>query len=101
MHTETTGAVAAPLIALLKKLHKATKPAAADDSTVYGTSHSSTRSFTLHHLACISAAIMRENTTYITTAATRMFSAVHSGSLVIPLDWSALTKAPGLFDSDF
>ena len=101
LHTETTGALAAPLLSVIRTLHKATKPAAANDSTVYGSSRSSTHSFTLHHVACVSSAILRENTVYITTAATRLRYHLLHCSLAPSLDWKALTKAPGLFDSVF
>ena len=56
--TESTGAVSSAVIKLLHALAKSTQTAEGHDSTVYGNSRASPRSFFPHHLAAISSAIV-------------------------------------------
>ena len=56
--TESTGALSRTVIQLLHALAKSTLTPEGHDSTVYGTSHASPRSFFPHHVAAVSSAIV-------------------------------------------
>ena len=67
--TESTGAMAVPLVALLRTLGRASVAPGTHDATVYGTSRASPRAFRDHHTAAISSAIVCADALVIETAA--------------------------------
>ena len=70
--SESTGALSASVVYLLRMLARTASLPTGNDTTVYGTSRTSPQSFFPHHLAAISAAIAQaESHTLITYAATR------------------------------
>ena len=56
--TESTGALSPDVIRLLRELAKTAQGTSGHDSTVYGLSRASPKSFFPHHLAAISSAIV-------------------------------------------
>ena len=67
--TESSGAMSAPLVAILRALAQCVKLPDACDTTVYGSSRAAPRSFYPHHLAAISAAIVQADALALTNAA--------------------------------
>ena len=70
--TESSGAMSAPLVAILRALAQCVKLPDACDTTVYGSSRAAPRSFYPHHLAAISAAIVQADALALTNAAQTM-----------------------------
>ena len=60
--TESTGALSPDVIRLLRELAKTAQGTSGHDSTVYGLSRASPKSFFPHHLAAISSAIVCADT---------------------------------------
>ena len=69
---ESTGALSAAFVKLLKHLDRVAKTPGGHDHTVYGTGRASPRSFFRHHLAAISSAIKRADALSIRNHAAHM-----------------------------
>ena len=87
LHTETTGALALPFVALLRILAGVARRPGTTDSTVYGASRSSTRSFFIHHLASISSAILFFNSVAVQNAAKEISRRIAVGAANGAIDW--------------
>ena len=66
---ESTGALAPRSVSLLKALGKAVQKPGAQDGTVYGRNRSATRSFFVHHVSAIAAAVADADALTIANAA--------------------------------
>ena len=67
--TETTGALASGFVDCLRAMDKQSRLPTTHDSTCYGESSSSPRTFYTHHLAAISAAIVQHDAEIAANAA--------------------------------
>ena len=77
---ETTGALAASFMTILRLLARQTRLPGATDNTRYGEGRASPRSFLTHHVANISTAIQAADAQTISTPPARACSASHLGS---------------------
>ena len=66
---ESTGALAPRSVSLLRALGKAVQKPGAQDGTVYGRNRSATRSFFVHHVSAIAAAVADADALTIANAA--------------------------------
>ena len=72
--TESTGALAKPVVMLLRSLARLATLPSGNDTTVYGSSRASPKAFFPHHVASISAAIAHaESETILAKAAHETF----------------------------
>ena len=78
-HTETTGALAASFMTILRLLARQTRLPGATDNTRYGEGRASPRSFLTHHVANISTAIQAADAQTILNAASARMLRVSYG----------------------
>ena len=70
--SETTGALSTAFVRCLRELGQQSRAPATHDSTRYGTSPASPRSYYAHHLAAISAAIVYADALTVLNAAAHL-----------------------------
>ena len=96
---ETIGALAVGFVALLRICASLARRPGSTDSTVYGSSRSSPRSFFVHHLAAIAGSMLFYNSVAIHTAAAELSSQMTKGFCSGPIDWGRICSSHTNSDS--
>ena len=92
--TESTGALGAALIMLLRALARTATLPSGGDTTVYGTSRASPRAFYPHHLAAISSAIVGADAHTVLAHAAHETFMLSLGAPPLPLSLPPATAPP-------